>query len=74
MNKLGYNFKINICNPSLTNIWENPWILDIPLAKKPTFLNMQEPFESLLLGDLTTNGCWNFPAIEAFLGPNFDLD
>lgn len=37
---LGLNFKINLCNRTLTDLWKDPWLHEIPLAEKPTFFNM----------------------------------
>lgn len=71
---MGFNFKINICNPNSTSLWNDPWIHDVPLAKKPTFFRMHESMESLEIRDSIINGHWNFPVIESLLDPNVDLD
>lgn len=63
-----------MCNPNLSDIWSDPWIHDIPLAKKPTFFNINESMENLSILDFTSNGNQNFPMIEDLMGPNVDLN
>ncbi|KAH7655953.1 Reverse transcriptase zinc-binding domain-containing protein [Dioscorea alata] len=31
------------CNPNLVNLWKDPWLYEIPIAFKPTYLNMHIP-------------------------------
>lgn len=72
--KLVFNFKLNICNPSLTSLWDDPWLHDILVAKKPTSFNMHDSLDSLTIEDFTGNGHWNFFHIEFFMGSNVNLD
>lgn len=48
---LWFNFKINVCNPCLTDFWLDPWFHDIPLAKTPTYFNMHDSLDSLSFGN-----------------------
>lgn len=71
---LCFNFKIISCNPRLTDIQSDLWLHDVPLAKKLTFLNMDNSLDYLSLEDLISENSWNYQVIENFLGSNVDLN
>lgn len=46
-------------NPSMTSFLYDPWCFAIPIAYKPTYLNMHLEFEHLQVADFTHNNNWN---------------
>lgn len=66
------NLKINIVNPNLTSIFGNPWIFEIPVNFKPTFIDMNLLNTNLHLNDFIRDGRWNFNGIQQSLNELFN--
>lgn len=54
-NVLKPNLQLSVCNPITTSFWDDPWLLDLPLHYKPTFLNM-DLFNNLSFNLIVPNG------------------
>lgn len=70
--KIKSNCLIKECNPGKMNFLLDPWLFKIPLAFKPTFINM-----SLLLDNFSANDCvdlyeGNYDTCRLLFGDNFD--
>lgn len=53
------NLWIKTVNPLQTSFMLDPWLFDVPLAFKPTFLNVNVDFLDIRLIDIVTDGQWN---------------
>ncbi|XP_039134322.1 uncharacterized protein LOC120271710 [Dioscorea cayenensis subsp. rotundata] len=63
------NFHLATCNPNLVNVWEDPWILDLPLKYKPTFINMNVT-DTLAVTSFISEGTYNLNACSELFGGN----
>lgn len=64
--------KINSVNPDSTSFLWDPWMFDIPVALKPTFLNLDLDLEQINLFDFITGNCWNPHNFTSVFGNLFD--
>lgn len=55
-------------NPNDTSFLYDPWLFEIPLAYKPTFLNMTVAINQISLLDFYDNQGWNWMVFEILLG------
>ncbi|XP_039136204.1 uncharacterized protein LOC120273607 [Dioscorea cayenensis subsp. rotundata] len=80
---LKHNLWIKSFNPAQTSILFDPWLFEIPIAFKPTYLNVNTDLSDTCLSDFFVNDLWNVDKLYItfgdFLGPlvpnicNFDL-
>lgn len=70
-NVLKPNLCIPICNPAHTNFWDDPWLLDLPLHYKPTFLNM-DLLDNLSFNLIAPEGILDLAMCLDAFGNNFD--
>ncbi|XP_039113810.1 uncharacterized protein LOC120249385 [Dioscorea cayenensis subsp. rotundata] len=63
------NLHLQICNPSLTNVWDDPWILDLPLSRKPTFINM-DIIDNISINSFILNASFNISNCSELFGNN----
>ncbi|XP_039133286.1 uncharacterized protein LOC120270351 [Dioscorea cayenensis subsp. rotundata] len=70
---LKQNLWIKSFNPTQTSFLFDPWLFEIPLAFKPTYLNVNTDLNAYHLSDLIDNGQWNHGFLclifGNFLGP-----
>ena len=66
------NLWINDCNPEVTSFLMDPWCFEIPLALKPTFLNMNLPFEEINAAEFVQDGKLNFANLIDCLSEHID--
>ncbi|XP_039136968.1 uncharacterized protein LOC120274488 [Dioscorea cayenensis subsp. rotundata] len=64
------NLWINTFNPIQTSFQFDPWLFDVPIAFKPTFLNVSADFSNPTMSELVVNGHWNFSLLESLFGEN----
>ncbi|KAH7668783.1 hypothetical protein IHE45_11G034400 [Dioscorea alata] len=72
-NVLKSHLHLSVCNPTITNFWDDPWFLDLPFRFKPTFINM-ELTENLSINQIAPYGNINFDACLVAFGNNLDRD
>lgn len=53
-----------MCKPNLINMWKYLWCLDIRLALKYAYINLQLPAESLVFADLININLLNFDCLR----------
>lgn len=51
------------------SVLEDPWIFNMPIRLKPTFVNMDINFDSLQLNNFILNDWWDHSFIQHFLSP-----
>lgn len=68
---LGPNFQLSVCNPNHINVWNDPWILDLPLNRKPIYLNMHF-INNLNINSLISDGALNLHTCSSFFGGNLN--
>lgn len=61
---------INSLNPNSTSLLFDMWGFAVPLAYKPTYLNMSFDFDSLNFSDLVLDGNWNLYNLYRLFGDN----
>ncbi|XP_039145745.1 uncharacterized protein LOC120282984 [Dioscorea cayenensis subsp. rotundata] len=61
-------------NPAHIDLMLDPWYFEIPLAFKPTFLNMDFDLHLLSLSDLLLNDVWNYTVLHNIFGAFLNLD
>lgn len=66
--------KINSFNHDYTSFLLDPWCFDIPIAFKPTFINMSAEFELINISDFIMNNFWDNTRLNHLFGDNFNLD
>lgn len=66
--------RIKSFNPHSTFIFQDPWCFDIPIALKPTLLNMNVDAEQLSLMDLVQDGQWKHDNLNQVFGFDHALD
>lgn len=64
---LGPYFKLSVCNPNYTNVCNDPWILDIPLNRKPTFFSMDYNI-NLNIHSFISDSSFNLHTCSDFFG------
>lgn len=67
-NVLKPNCWINNLNPGITSMSNDPWCFDIPLAFKPTFINIDFDMASMTVGDLIYYNCWDLHKLIDLFG------
>lgn len=65
------NITLSICHPDSVDVWRDPWILDLPLNCKPTFLNMNL-IEHLSVYSLISEGTFNLQSCSSLFGGDLD--
>ncbi|XP_039146767.1 uncharacterized protein LOC120284004 [Dioscorea cayenensis subsp. rotundata] len=63
---------IKSVNPSITSFLFDPWCGEIPLAFKPTFLNMHSDLDLLVCNDLCIGNSWNYDYLYNIFGSHID--
>lgn len=63
---------INQLNPAKTSILNDPWYFELPLAFKPTFLNMEVDYNVLQLADLLVDTHWNIASLHNIFDRNLN--
>lgn len=66
------NFRISVCNPIATDLWSESCLLDLPINRKPTFINVNLQQNSFAFSNLLNEGRLDMNCIEALFGPNMD--
>lgn len=51
----------------------DPWCFDIPIALKPTFINMSVDFECIDIFELIHEDAWDLNSLYDLSGNNFDI-
>lgn len=72
-----HNCKINSVNLTSASFLWNPWCFDIPVALKPTFLNMNVNLDQIHLSDLVQGDQWDHQSLNFLFGnlfENSDID
>ncbi|XP_039135720.1 uncharacterized protein LOC120273142 [Dioscorea cayenensis subsp. rotundata] len=67
MSVIKQNFHLATCNPNLVNVWEDPWLLDLPLNYKPTFINMNV-IDDLAVNSFISENTFNSNACSELFG------
>ncbi|KAH7691569.1 Reverse transcriptase zinc-binding domain-containing protein [Dioscorea alata] len=65
--------RISSINPANTSFFWDPWCFDVPLAFKPTFLNMHVDLNQGSISDLLLGDHWNEVQLNHIFGSNFNL-
>ncbi|XP_039131805.1 uncharacterized protein LOC120268480 [Dioscorea cayenensis subsp. rotundata] len=60
--------------PAATNIMFDSWYFEIPLAFKPTYLNMHVDYDHLNMSDLILDDGWNIPLMSSIFGEFLNFD
>lgn len=66
--------RINSVNSLNTSFLWDPWCFDVPIALKPTFINMSEEVDQIPFSDLIRGDFWNSENLSHIFGSSFDLD
>ena len=66
------NIRLLNCNLDATNMWTDPWLMDIPIMHKPTYLNMSIPLENTTLHDIVDSNGPILDRIYHMFGHNLD--
>lgn len=66
------NLWLRSINTNYTSFLCGPWLFDIPLSFKPTFLNVQVDFEFLTIFELAPNGSWDNHKLKILFGDNLN--
>lgn len=66
------NLWINVINPFQISIWQHPWIFEIPLNFKPTFINMELDWDNISFTNFYNAFGWNIQMFTHDFGLNFD--
>lgn len=61
---LRYGFVKFIGNGESLYVLHDPWIFDIPVIRKPTFINMNVDFFDMRVCDFLSNGSWNLDRLS----------
>lgn len=64
--------RINCINPINTSFLWDPWCFDIPIARKPTFINMSEDLDNTSILDFLHRHRWNIVKLQQFFGSILD--
>ncbi|XP_039130894.1 uncharacterized protein LOC120267295 [Dioscorea cayenensis subsp. rotundata] len=70
--RLKPNCRINSVNPARTSFLWDPWCFDIPIALKPTFINMDVDVDLLTVSDVILGDRWNETHLHHVFGHYFD--
>lgn len=70
--KIKSNYWIKECNPSQTDFLSDPWFFNIPIAAKPTLINMSLQLEGIFVKDCVINNSVNFEVCSLIFGDKFD--
>ncbi|XP_039118512.1 uncharacterized protein LOC120254484 [Dioscorea cayenensis subsp. rotundata] len=60
--------KINAVNPERTSFLWDPWIFDIPVAFKPTYINMDVDLPNVAMSDLVSDNLWDLNSLSLIFG------
>lgn len=66
------HFSINCCNPNSIDFWNDPWCFRIPLAFKPTFINMHYWLKSLSTDNFVSGNALDVQETQLVLGMRLD--
>lgn len=64
---------IKSVNPSYTFLLHEPWCGDIPIAYKPTYINMNLDLNLINCGDLCYDSSWDLYRLSLFFGPSAEM-
>lgn len=64
--------RINLVNPLDTSFLMDLWCFDIPIALKPTFININIDFDHFNISNLIQENNWNSTNLYHVLGNNFE--
>lgn len=67
------NIKLLACNPELVDIWNDACFFDLPISRKPTYLNTSLNLEDLQFSDLFSSNGFCSQAIASLFGTSFDM-
>lgn len=68
------NLSISYINPDGFNWMRDPWLLDTPISKKPTYLNMNLDLENFLFKDFLRNNSLCLDYLTLMFGDLADLN
>lgn len=57
-------------NPNINYFLWDPWIFNIPVALKPTFINMDMDFEHISISNFILDDHWDFQNMNSLFGDN----
>lgn len=66
------NLWINVVNPFQISILQDPWLFEIPLNYKPTFINMDIEWDNVFFSDFYNDSGWNCSMLNLAFGKNLD--
>lgn len=55
-------------------LWKDPWCNDVPMALKPTYINMHCPLETLHSKDFVRDNDIDIGQLQQLLGHHADMD
>lgn len=67
------NLKISVFNPNITNFFNDPWLLDLPLSHKPTYFNMNM-VDNCSFTQIISENSFDLNACTELFGNNLDFD
>lgn len=73
VNILKPNCWIKSVNPGNTSLVNDPWCFEIPLAFKPTCINMDFDLQALSISDLIVIDNWNHQVLRSLFGNAFGV-
>lgn len=72
-NFIKLNLKILSTNPDVLDLMNDPCIMDLPIAYKPTFSNMDLDFEDIHFKDDLEDNAFQFNSLKILFGENLDV-
>ncbi|XP_039118053.1 uncharacterized protein LOC120253920 [Dioscorea cayenensis subsp. rotundata] len=68
------NFKLFSCDPDLVDIWKDACIFDLPISRKPTFLNTSMDLDELKFSYLISSNGFCSAIVNDLFGNSFDIN
>ncbi|XP_039115766.1 uncharacterized protein LOC120251270 [Dioscorea cayenensis subsp. rotundata] len=65
--------RIGSVNPINTSFAWDPWCFDLPIARKPTFINMNVDLDNLSVSNFITGNGWDIAHLCSIFGSNFNM-
>lgn len=67
------HLRIKVVNRNFTSVLEDPWIFEMPINFKPTFVNMSFIGDNLHLNDFIQPDNWNSTHVQQFLSEHISF-
>lgn len=65
-------FWVKVCNPNIIDFWNDSWLFDIPLDRKPTYINMYLDLDSATISNFVFDNSINLNSIHDLVGDQID--